>query len=314
MGRYIARRLIQAIPLLFGISLIVFLIIHFAPGDAAEFALGSRANQEDIERLRQYLGLDLPWYEQYGRLLKTWLSGDLGDSVVLRRPVFDLIVERAPRTAELLGGSILCSLLIAVPIGVISAVKRYSLTDAVVTVVSFIGVALPSFWLGIILILIFAVSLGWLPAGGAQTVGEPFSIGDHLKHLILPLSVLTLVRTAGWSRYLRSSMLEVLGQDYVRTARAKGLTEPRVVYRHALRNAVTPIITLLGLSLPDIVGGAIITEQIFNWNGLGQLTVRATLTRDVPVVMALVMLSGVAIVIGNLLADITYGLVDPRIK
>jgi peptide/nickel transport system permease protein len=184
----------------------------------------------------------------------------------------------------------------------------------VVTVLSFIGVALPSFWLGIILILVFAVSLGWLPTGGTQTVGEPFSIGDHLKHLILPLTVLTLVRTAGWSRYLRSSMLEVLGQDYVRTARAKGLTEPRVVYRHALRHAVTPIITLLGLSLPDIVGGAIITEQIFNWNGLGQLTVRATLTRDVPVVMALVMLSGVAIVIGNLLADVAYGLVDPRIK
>jgi peptide/nickel transport system permease protein len=204
--------------------------------------------------------------------------------------------------------------MIAVPIGVISAVKRYSLTDAVVTVVSFIGVAVPSFWLGIILILIFAVSLGWLPTGGTQTVGEPFNIADHLKHLILPLTVLTLVRTAGWSRYLRSSMLEVLGQDYIRTARAKGLTEPRVVYRHGLRNAVTPIITLLGLSLPDIVGGAIITEQIFNWNGLGQLTVRATLTRDVPVVMALVMLSGVAIVIGNLLADIAYGLVDPRIK
>jgi peptide/nickel transport system permease protein len=314
MGRYIARRLVQAIPLLFGISLIVFLIIHFAPGDAAEFALGSRANQEDIDRLQHYLGLDLPWYEQYGRLLKSWVTGDLGDSVVQRRPVADLIAERAPRTAELLGGSILLSLIIAVPIGVISAVKRYSLTDAVVTVVSFIGVAIPSFWLGIILILIFAVSLGWLPTGGAQTVGEPFNIVDHLKHLILPLAVLTLVRTAGWSRYLRSSMLEVLGQDYIRTARAKGLTEPGVVYRHGLRNAVTPIITLLGLSLPDIVGGAIITEQIFNWNGLGQLTVRATLTRDVPVVMALVMLSGVAIVIGNLLADIAYGLVDPRIK
>jgi len=305
---------LQAIPLLVGISLLVFLMIQFAPGDAAEFALGNRATEEDLTRLRQYLGLDLPWYQQYGRLVRSWLTGDLGTSIIQRRPVFDLLIDRLPRTAELLGASIVLSLLIAIPIGVISAVRQYSLVDNVVTVLSFLGVSIPSFWLGIILILVFSVTLGWLPTGGNQTVGEAFSVGDHLKHLILPLTVLTLIRTAGWSRYLRSSMLEVLSQDYIRTARAKGITERKVLTRHALRNAIMPIITLLGLSLPDMVGGAIITEQIFNWNGLGQLTVTATLRRDIPVVMALVMLSGVAIIISNILADIAYSVVDPRIK
>jgi peptide/nickel transport system permease protein len=314
MGRYVARRLLQAIPLLIGISLIVFLMIQLAPGDAAEFALGSRANEEDLARLRHYLGLDLPWYQQYTHLIRDWLTGDLGQSLTQRRPVLDLIVERLPRTAELLGGSILLSLLLALPVGVISAVRQYSLTDSVVTVLSLLGISVPSFWLSIILILVFAVILGWLPTGGTGTVGQGFSLVDHLKHLILPLAVLTLIRTAGWSRYLRSSMLEVLRQDYVRTARAKGLTERAVLFQHALRNAITPIITLLGLSLPDMVSGAIITEQIFNWNGLGQLTVTATLKRDIPVVMALVMLSGIAIVIGNLLADLAYSAVDPRIR
>ena len=299
---------------LFGISLVVFLMIHLTPGDAAEFALGSRATEEDIERLRTYLGLDLPWYEQYGRLLWKWSHGDLGVSIIQRRPVLDIIQERLPRTAELLGGSILLSLLVAIPAGVIAAIRQYSLLDNVVTELSFVGVSIPSFWLGIILILVFAVTLGWFPTGGTRTIGEPPSLLDHFKHLVLPLTVLTLVRTAGWSRYLRSSMLEVLRQDYVRTARAKGLTERLVLFRHALRNAMMPIITLLGLSLPDMVGGAIITEQIFNWNGLGQLTVSATSRRDIPVVMALVMFSGVAIVAGNLLADMAYRVVDPRIK
>lgn len=313
MGAYVARRLLQAIPLLFGISLVVFLMVSLAPGDAAEFALGARADEEEIQRLRHYLGLDLPWYQQYGRLLRSWVTGDLGRSILQRRPVLDIIQERLPRTAELLGGSILLSLLIAIPIGVVSALRQYSLLDSVVTVLSFVGVSIPSFWLGIILILVFAVTLGWLPTGGTRSIGQEANLVDHLKHLVLPLAVLTLVRTAGWSRYLRSSMLEVLRQDYVRTARAKGLTERLVLFRHALRNAMMPIVTLLGLSLPDMVGGAIITEQIFNWNGLGQLTVTATLRRDIPVVMALVMLSGVAIIIGNLLADIAYRLVDPRI-
>ena len=314
MARYVLRRLVLAIPLLIGISLVVFLMVHLAPGDAAEFALGQRANEEDLQRLRHYLGLDLPWYQQYARLVGDWLRLDLGTSIIQKRPVIDLITQRLPRTLELVGLSILLSLLIAIPIGVISALKRYSLLDNIVTVFSFLGISVPTFWLGIIFVLVFAVKLGWFPTSGTQTVGQPFSIADHVKHLVLPLTVLTLVRTAGWSRYLRSSMLEVLGQDYIRTARAKGLAERAVLMRHCLRNALMPIVTLLGLSLADAVGGAIITEQIFNWNGLGQLTVTATARRDIPVVMALVMTSGVAIVIGNLLADLAYMLVDPRIR
>lgn len=314
MGHYIIRRLLQALLLLIGISVIVFVMIHLAPGNAAQFALGSRANEADILRLQHYLGLDRPWYQQYFQLMGQWLRGNLGTSIIEERSVTSILLERLPRTAVLLGGSIVLSLLIALPIGVISAVRQYSISDHVVTILSFLGISVPSFWLGIILILLFAVDLHWLPTGGTETVGQGFNLVDYLKHLAMPLIVLTLIRTAGWSRYLRSSMLEVLGQDYVRTAKAKGLTARTVLFRHSLRNAIMPIITLLGLSLPDMVGGAIITEQVFNWNGLGQLTVTATTQRDIPVIMALVMLSGVAIVLGNLLADLMYGVADPRIK
>ena len=314
MGRYLIRRLLQAVLLLVGISLIVFFMIHLAPGNAAQFALGSRGDEAEIARLQHYLGLDKPWYQQYFHLMSQWLHGNLGTSTIQQRSVSSVLLGRLPRTAVLLGGSIILSLIIAMPIGVISAVRQYSFSDHFVTVLSFLGISVPSFWLGIILILLFAVDLHWLPTGGTQTVGAGFSLIDYGKHLLMPLAVLTLIRTAGWSRYLRSSMLEVLGQDYVRTAKAKGLAGRVVLFRHSLRNAIMPLITLLGLSLPDMVGGAIITEQVFNWNGLGQLTVTATTERDIPVIMALVMLSGVAIVLGNLLTDVLYGVVDPRIK
>lgn len=314
MGRYVIKRLLQAIPLLVGISVVVFLMIYLAPGDAAQFAISERANEQQILEYRSYLGLDLPWYRQYGRLVGNWLHGNLGTSIIQRRPVSTIILERLPRTLELVGLAIVFSLLLAIPIGIISAVRQYSLLDHAVTVLGFIGIAIPSFWLGIMLILLFAVTLHWLPTGGTETIGAPWSLGDQLRHLVMPVTVLTLVQTAGWSRYMRSSMLEVLAQDYVRTAKAKGLPNRLVLLRHAFRNALTPIITLLGLSLPNLVGGAIITEQIFAWNGLGKLTVDAASKRDTPVVLALVMMSAVTIVIGNLLADLTYRVVDPRIE
>lgn len=314
MGRYVVRRLLQAIPLLIGISIIVFLMIYLAPGDAAQFAISERANEQQVQQYRHYLGLDLPWYRQYLRIVGNWGRGNLGTSIIQRRPVSSIIVERMPRTVELLGLATLFSLILAIPIGVISAVRQYSLADHTVTVLSFIGIAIPSFWLAIMLILLFSVKLHWFPTSGTRTIGEPFSIVDHLKHLVMPVAVLTIVQTAGWSRYMRSSMLEVLRQDYVRTAHAKGLPARRVLLRHAFRNALMPIITLLGLSLPTLVGGAIITEQIFAWNGLGQLIVTSAGKRDTPVVMTMVMISAVAIVIGNLLADICYRFVDPRIE
>jgi peptide/nickel transport system permease protein len=314
MSRYVIRRLLQGIPLVFGVTLVCFLMITLAPGDAAEFAISSRASELEIQRVRQELGLDLPWYQQYWKLLSNWAQLDFGDSWIQKRPVTEIIINRAPKTMILVGLAILISLIIAIPIGILSAVKQYSLTDNVVTVIAFIGISIPSFWLGIMLMLLFAVKLHWLPTGGTGSLGQAFSVGDALKHLAMPLAVLTLIRTAGWVRYLRSSMLEVLRQDYIRTAHAKGLRNRVVLMRHALRNALTPIITLLGLSLPDIFAGAIITEQIFNWQGLGQLAVSSALRRDTPVIMALVILTGVAIVIGNLIADVCYRFVDPRIR
>lgn len=314
MGRYVIRRLLQGVPLVFGITLVCFLMITLAPGDAAEFAISSRASELEIQRVREELGLDLPWYQQYGKLLGHWAQLDFGDSWIQKRPVTTIIVARAPRTIILVGLSILLSLLIAIPIGILSAVKQYSLTDNVVTIIAFIGISIPSFWLGIMLMLFFSVKLGWLPTGGTGTIGQDFSLMDALKHLAMPLAVLTLIRTASWARYLRSSMLEVMRQDYIRTATAKGLSRRVVLARHGLRNAMTPIITLLGLSLPDIFAGAIITEQIFNWQGLGQLAVSSAMRRDTPVIMALVILTGIAIVFGNLLADICYRYVDPRVR
>jgi peptide/nickel transport system permease protein len=314
MGRYVVKRLLQAIPLLVGISIVVFLMIYLAPGDASQFAISDRANEQQVQQYRHYLGLDLPWYRQYLRIVGNWAHGDLGTSIIQRRPVSTIIVQRLPRTVELLGLSTIFSLLLAIPVGIISAVRQYSLADHTVTVLSFIGIAIPSFWLAIMMILLFSVKLHWFPTSGTQTIGQPFGLWDHLKHLAMPVTVLTIVQTAGWSRYMRSSMLEVLQQDYVRTAHSKGLPPRRVLFRHAFRNALMPIITLLGLSLPALVGGAIITEQIFAWNGLGQLIVTSASKRDTPVVMTMVMMSAVAIVIGNLLADICYRFVDPRIE
>ncbi|MGI8688921.1 MAG: ABC transporter permease [Thermomicrobiales bacterium] len=314
MVGFIARRLAQGAVLLALLSFVVFLMVYLAPGDAADFAINQRANEEEIQRFRHEMGLDLPWYRQYTHLAGNWVRLRFGTSIIQRKPVATIIKQQLPRTAEILALSILFSLLLAVPIGIVSAIRQYSLIDNVVTVLSFVGIAFPSFFLALMLILLFAVRLHWLPTQGAQTIGQPASLADHLKHLILPVLTLTLIRTAGWSRYIRSSMLEVLRQDYIRTAHAKGLTARAVLARHAFRNALMPLITLLGLSLPDLVAGAIVTEQIFSWNGLGQLIVTSAGKRDTPVVLALTLMSGAAIIIGNLLADIGYHVVDPRIQ
>jgi peptide/nickel transport system permease protein len=314
MGGFIVRRLGQGAVLLALLSVVVFLMVYLAPGDAAEFAVNARANEQAVESFRHEMGLDLPWYRQYAHLAGNWARLRFGNSIIQSRPVASIIKDRLPRTAEILGLSILFSLLLAIPIGIIAAVRQYSLMDNVTTVLSFIGIAFPSFFLAFLLILLFAVKLHWLPTQGAQTVGQPPSLLDHLKHLVLPVLTLTVIRTANWSRYLRSSMLEVLRQDYIRTAQAKGLASRAVLFRHAFRNAIMPLITLLGLSLPDLVAGAIVTEQVFSWNGLGQLIVTSAGKRDTPVVLALTLMSGAAVIIGNLLADIAYRVVDPRIR
>ncbi len=320
MSRYLVRRLIQAIPLLIAISFLVFGIVEIAPGDAAQMYIDpdKGADPEYIAQVRESLGLNDPVYVRYVSWLTKTFEGDFGYSFRTRRPVAFEVSERLPNTLLLGGVSLLLSVVVALPIGIISALKRYSILDYVLSTLALVGISVPVFWVALLLIQVFAIQLGWLPASGMRSVREEYegwaAVKDVAEHMILPAIVLSLAQTASWSRYQRSALLEVLDQDYIRTARAKGLREYRVLTRHALRNALIPIVTLIGLSVPSIVTGAFITETIFSWPGMGRLGVDAIDGRDYPVIMAVTMLSSLVIVFGNLLADIAYVWVDPRIR
>lgn len=319
MLAYIIRRLILAIPILFGVALISFLLVYLSPGDPLGRFFAPNIRPETIERLREIYGLDKPLPEQFvgwiTNYAQVWRPDAWGISITARRPVLELIVERMPATLLLMGTSLAVTIIIAVPLGMLAALRQYSLADKIVTTFATIGYAMPSFVIGTALLVIGAVWLGWFPFGGMtsslQRGGDPLDIGWHM---ILPVASLSLQSIAGWSRYVRATMLEVLHQDYIRTARAKGLGQSRVNFRHALRNALIPVVTLFGLSLPALVAGAVITETIFSWPGLGRLGIEAIDQRDYPVIMAFVLLGGIAVVIGNLVADVLYGVVDPRIK
>ncbi|MGB5933701.1 MAG: ABC transporter permease [Anaerolineae bacterium] len=315
MGKIIIRRLLQSIPVFIGITIISFALIHAVPGGpTARLELDADIRPEDIARIRANMGLDKPVWQQYLIWVGNLVRGDLGISYIDQRPVAKQIRERLPKTILLTGTALLLSIGLALPIGVIAAVKQYSWLDNITTLFSTAGISLPSFWLGLMCILIFAVRLKWLPSGGVVTIGQPFSMPDLLKHLIMPAFVLATISMAGWSRYIRGSMLEVIRQDYVRTARAKGLRERLVIVRHALRNALIPVATLMGLSIPNLVGGALITETIFSWPGIGRLAWHATTKRDYPIIMGVVVMATVVVILGNLAADIAYGLLDPRIQ
>lgn len=320
MTRYIIRRLIQSIPLLIAISLVTFLIVEIAPGDAAQMYIDPErgTDPEYIARIREDLGIDRPVYERYISWLGQTLSGDLGFSFRNRRPVLGEIEARLPNTLLLGGSALAFSFLLAVPIGVISAFKRYSLIDYAVTTLSLVGVSVPIFWVALLFIQIFAIQWGWFPSSGMRNVREQYTgwrdTLDVIHHLILPMLVLALAQIASWSRYQRSSLLDVLGQDYIRTARGKGLRERRVIMLHALRNSLLPMVTLVGISVPSVVTGAFITETIFSWPGIGRLGVEAINGRDYPVIMAVTMLSALLIVFSSLLTDIAYAWVDPRIR
>lgn len=314
MSAYIIRRLIQVIPLLLGISMLVFLLVNVVPGSpVTELALDPNAQPEDIERIEQQLGLDQPLYKRYFVWLGNVAHGDLGKSMKTYTDVRDEIAARLPNTLKLTLAAFLLALCFSVPVGVYSAVRRNSLFDYLATVTSVAGVSIPSFWFGLLLIIVFAVKLRWLPSAGATSLDGGGWL-DQLKHLILPALSLAIVELAGWTRYIRAQMLEVLQQDYIRTAQAKGLRERTVIFRHALRNAVLPLVTLFGLSIPSFFSGALIIETIFSWPGIGRLTYDAAVGRDYTMIMGTVMLSSVMVVFGNLLADIGYGLLDPRIK
>jgi peptide/nickel transport system permease protein len=319
MLTYIIRRIILSIPILFGVALISFLLVYLAPGDPMGRFLTPNVRPEVLERLREIYGLDKPLFEQFvgwiTHYVQVWDPLAWGISITHRRPVLELIMERAPATLLLMGTALAVTVIVAVPLGMLAAIKQYSVADKVVTTFATIGYAMPSFVLGTYLLYIGAVWTGVFPFRGMtsslRSAGDPLDIAWHM---VLPVASLAIQSIAGWSRYVRATMLEVLHQDYIRTAKAKGLGSNRVNFRHALRNALIPVVTLLGLSLPSLIAGAAITEAIFSWPGLGSLGLQAVGERDYPVVMAFVLLGGIAVVLGNLIADILYGVVDPRIK
>jgi peptide/nickel transport system permease protein len=319
MATYVLRRLIQAIPILIGISVISFAIINLAPGDPTDRFRSGRVSPETIQNLIRLYGLDKPLPEQFVSWFTAFWQFPFrtdawGYSFVDGRPVVEKIFEKIPTTLELMLTSLIVTMLVSIPLGVLAAVKQYSWADKIITTMATVGYALPSFVLGILLLYIFAIKLNWFPSFGRQSLGKEGDFPDYLRHLFLPVSSLAIQQIAGWSRYMRSSMLEVLQQDYVRTARAKGLPGSRVLYKHALKNALLPVITLLGLTLPSLLAGAAITESIFSWPGLGLMAVQSVTTNDFPVVLAIVMIGGMMVLLGNLIADVLYGFVDPRIK
>jgi peptide/nickel transport system permease protein len=316
MWKYIIRRTIQAVPLLIIISIISFLLIQLAPGDPMDMYRSSEgAEAVDTTAIEEKLGLNQPVYIQYFNWLKLLvLEGNMGYSFEDGRPVMEKILERLPATLLLMGVAIGISYIIAIPLGIYSAVKKYSFFDNFLTAFSYVGIAVPSFYLALMAILVFSLNLDWFPPSDMMSNYEEFELMDRIKHLVLPASVLAIGGIASNSRFMRSSMLEVIKQDFVRTARAKGVAEKSVIYKHALRNALLPIITILGLSLPGLFAGALFVEQIFAWPGMGRLAVNAIFVRDYQTIMGTTMFAGVLVVLGNLIADILYAVVDPRIQ
>jgi len=322
MFRYIAKRLFFMIPLLFGITVICFTVMHLAPGSPTDLQtqMNPRASVEMKERLRAMYDLDKPLPEQYIRWVGKLAVLDLGVSFSTdRRPVADKILERLPITILLNVLSLLLILVVAIPLGVLSAVRQDSLFDRVAGVVVFIGFAVPTFWLALLLMILFGVHLGWLPISGIRSLNSEYlppgmALWDLIRHLILPVLLAAFGGLAGLSRYMRANMLEVIRQDYILTARAKGLSERVVIYRHALRNALLPVITILGLSVPGLIGGSVIFETIFAIPGMGQLFYMAVMARDYPVVMGILFIGAVLTLFGNLIADVSYALADPRIR
>jgi peptide/nickel transport system permease protein len=389
MASYIFRRLLQSIPILIGIAIISFMIVHIAPGSPIDRFRSGRVSPETIANLIRLYGLDQPllpiWVENgFGLLValvlmglagvfawltlrrmgrgrkgtaiavpgllalllmggalyliftgfrewqvvlswpgqlvnwmtafvQVWRPDAWGYSFTDGQPVITKIAERIPYTLELMGTALFLTVIIAIPVGILGAVRQYTWADKIIMVLATIGYAMPTFWLGLVLKYIFAFQLDVFPLFGRHEFGDD-SIPDLVWHMVLPVLTLTIVSVAGWSRYMRSSMLEVMRQDYVRTAKAKGLQTSKVLYKHALRNALIPIVTLLGLTIPTLLVGAAVTEYVFSWPGLGSLGVTAVTERDYPLVLAFVMVGGIMVILGNLLADVLYGFVDPRIK
>jgi peptide/nickel transport system permease protein len=314
MQQYLIRRLLITVPVLFGITILCYLILSLTPGDPVQMLISPTISEADIEIKRRALGLDQPVAVRYVRWLGELTRGNLGYSFSSGVPVTRRVGERIGPTLTLTVTALALSYLIAIPIGVIVATRRYSWIDYVATFVAFLGISLPTFFLGLAGIYVFALRWPVLPVGGTETLGGDGGTGDLIYHLVLPASVLAVAGAGALMRYVRSSMLDVLGQDYVRTARAKGVIEAVVRRRHALRNALIPVITIAGLQLPGLLAGAVVTEQIFEWPGMGRLTIEAINQRDYPVLMGITLVTALLVAAGSLLADLAYSIVDPRIR
>lgn len=301
---YVARRLLHLIPVLLGISFLVFMLVHLVPGDPVRVMLQDVGSPEQVERVRHQLGLDRPIYLQYGTFVIRAVQGDLGRSIHTRRPVALELAFRLPYTVRMAVAATLVAVVLGIALGSIAAVNHRSVLDYGTMVIALAGVSLPSFWFGLVLILIFSLYLKWLPPAGA----------DSVLHLILPAITLGSGAAAIIARLTRSSMLEILHQDYIRTARAKGVADRRLVFHHALKNAMIPVVSIVGLQFAGLLGGAVIVETVFGWPGIGRLAVEAIFNRDIPVIQAVVLVAAVIFVFVNLLVDLLYGLLDPRIR
>lgn len=311
---YLTRRTLATIPLFLGVSIILFFVLHLAPGGPADvYADNPSVTPAALENLKRELGLDQPLPVQYIRWVSAFARGEWGFSIRSGQPVLETALERVGPTLFLGGTAFALALLTAIPLGVFSALRRYSSVDYVFTFLSFLGISMPIFWLALMLQAFFAVQLRWLPSAGLETIGDGGFL-DRLRHLILPASLLAIANIASWGRFVRSSMLDVLNLDYIRTARAKGLGERIITYRHAFRNALIPVVTVIALDFAGILSGAVITETIFAWPGMGRLFIEAMNGRDYPVLMALLMIGSVALVFTNLLTDLVYSVIDPRIR
>jgi peptide/nickel transport system permease protein len=313
LARYLFQRLGFAALMLVGVSLILFTIMRLAPGGPEAVLVGGEFSQEAAARIRQRLGLDRPLALQYASWAAAALRGDLGRSFKTGDPVATLIRDRLGATLQLTGSALAFALVVAIPLGVLAAVRRNTLWDTAGSAVALFGVSFPSFWLGIMLILLFSEGFRLLPPSGLAEYGREADLASRLRHAVLPTLTLGLIQMAAFMRFTRSSLLEVLRQDYVRTARAKGVPDGRVIWRHALRNALIPVVTVVGLSLPTLVGGAVLTETVFAWPGIGRLAVGAVFERDYPVIMGVNLLVAAMVIGANLLTDLAYSLIDPRI-
>ena len=314
MNTLLMRRLLQLVPMLFFISLVAFLLVKLAPGDPVAAYITPRMAPEDIERIRQSLGLDKPLVTQYFLWLKNIVQGDLGYSLIYHRPVLVMIAERIPATLGLMGASLLMAIILAIPLGLLAGAFKHRWLDHVLNLFAYIGISVPIFWFGILLITVFAVQLNWVPSMGMRSIGMEDNWLDVVRHGVLPCIALTFYNLSSYMRYIRSNTLSQLSADYVQTQLAYGATRSSILFRHVLKNVLLPVITLFGLSFGELVVGAYVTESVFSWPGMGLLGIQSITSLDYPLIMAIIMLSSLMLIVGNLIADLLYRFADPRIR